>query len=95
MRKLSIHITDIKIPKQTLAMPTSTLVPHKLCPIPGEVPRVLVHFHLHGLEVVEFLADGRLVARREARPRLVGATVVLVSRRHLDVVVEADDLRGG
>lgn len=42
---------------------------------------VLVHGHLGALELVELAADGGLVARREARPRLVRAPVVVVRLR--------------
>ena len=56
------------------------------------MPAFLVHVHLVRLVVVELLPDGSLVLGREPRPRLVRAPVVLVARRHLDVVVELDDL---
>ena len=56
------------------------------------MPTLFMHVHLVGLVVVELLPDGRLVLGRQPRPRLVGAPVVLVARRHLDVVVELDDL---
>lgn len=50
--------------------------------VPGEVLAVLVHRHLGALELVELAADGGLVARSQPRPRLVGATVVVVRLRH-------------
>jgi hypothetical protein len=51
-----------------------------------------MHVHFEALEIVELLPDDGLVAGREARPGLVGAPVVFLRLRHLDVVVEANDL---
>ena len=53
----------------------------------------VVHVHLGGLVVVELLPDVGLVLGGEAGPGLVGPSVVLVARSHLDVVVELDDLK--
>lgn len=52
----------------------------------------LVHRHFGALELVQLLAYGRLVLGRQPRPRLVRTPIVVVRLRHLDVVVEADDL---
>jgi hypothetical protein len=57
------------------------------------MPTVFVHVHLVGLVVVELLPDGGLVLRRQPRPRLVRAPVVLRAGRHLNVVVEFNDLK--
>ena len=54
---------------------------------------LFVHVHLARLVVVEFLPDGRLVLGGQPGPGLVRPPVVLVARRHLDVVVEFDDLK--
>ena len=54
---------------------------------------LVVHVHLGGLVVVELLPDVGLVLGGEAGPGLVGPSVVLVARSHLDVVVELDDLK--
>ena len=53
---------------------------------------LVVDVHFGGLVVVQLLADVGLVLGREPGPRLVGAPVVLVARRHFDVVVELDNL---
>ena len=47
--------------------------------------------HFHGFEVVEFLSDLGLVSGRQPGPGFVCPSVVLVSLRHFDVVVEAND----
>lgn len=60
--------------------------------LPGEVAGLEVYFHLGALELVELLTYRCLVLRRESRPRLVRAPVVVVRLRHFDVVVEADNL---
>ena len=54
---------------------------------------VIVHRHLTRLEIVQLLPDGRLVLGRQPGPGFVSAAVVLVTRRHLNVVVEFDDLK--
>lgn len=56
------------------------------------MPTALVHRHLRALELVQLLADRRLVLGRQPRPRFVRAPIVVVRLRHLDVVVEADNL---
>ena len=56
---------------------------------------LLVHVHLQALEVVKFLPNNRLVAGRQASPGLVRPPVVLLSVCDFDVVVEANDLKGG
>ena len=63
--------------------------------LPGEMPALLVHAHFAGLEVVELFPYGGLVFGRQPGPRFVCPSVVLVAGRHLDVVVELDDLKGG
>ena len=54
---------------------------------------LVVDVHLGRFVVVELLPDVGLVLGREAGPGLVRPPVVLVTRRHLDVVVELDDLK--
>lgn len=56
------------------------------------MPAAFVHGHFAALELVQLLANGRLIFGRQSRPRLVGASIVVVRLRHLDVIVEADDL---
>ena len=51
-----------------------------------------MYIHLETFEVIEFLPDDSFVAGCEARPGLVCPAVILLSLRHLDVVVETDDL---
>lgn len=48
--------------------------------------------HLGGLELVQLLANGGLVLRRQSCPWLVRPAIVVVGLRHLDVVVEPNDL---
>ncbi len=54
---------------------------------------LVVDVHLGRFVVVELLPDVGLVLGCEAGPGLVRPPVVLVARRHLDVVVELDDLK--
>lgn len=56
------------------------------------MPAAFVHGHFAALELVQLLANGRLIFGRQSRPRLVGTSIVVVRLRHLDVIVEADDL---
>jgi len=56
------------------------------------MPTFVVNIHLGGFVVVQLLPDVRLVLRREPGPRLVRAPVILVTRGHLDIVVELDNL---
>ena len=60
--------------------------------LPGQVPAVFVYVHFAGLEVVEFFPDGSFVFGGQPGPRLVRPTLVVRTWRHLDVVVEFDDL---
>ena len=50
-----------------------------------------MYLHLGALVQVELVANGGLVLGREARPRLVGASVVVLDLGDLDVVVKAYD----
>lgn len=52
----------------------------------------LMHRHLGTLELVQLLAYCGLVFGRQPRPRFVCPPIVVVRLRHLDVVVEPDDL---
>lgn len=54
----------------------------KNCCVPRKVLAILVHSHLGALELVELAADGRLVAWRQPRPRLVRASVIIVSLKY-------------
>jgi len=56
------------------------------------MPTALVDGHFGGLELVQLLANGGLVLRRQSCPRLVRPSIVVVGLRDLDVVVEPDDL---
>lgn len=71
-----------------LAPPQSQSGPVESCEMFG----LLVYLHLQALEVVKLLPDCSLVSGGEPSPGLVRPTVVFVSLRHLDIVVEPDDL---
>ena len=58
------------------------------------MPAILVDVHLIGFVLIELLPDGGLVLRGQPGPRLVGTPVVLRAGRHLNIVVEFDDLTG-
>jgi hypothetical protein len=53
---------------------------------------LIVDVHFGGLVVVELLPDVGLVLGRESGPGLVSPPVVLMTWRHLYVVVELDNL---
>lgn len=53
---------------------------------------ILVNGHLHALKFVKLLPYSSLVLRGQSRPGLVGPPVVVVRLRHLDVVIEPDNL---
>lgn len=59
---------------------------------PGKMSTAFVHGHLGTFELVQLLPDGSLVLGGESRPRFVRPSIVVVRLRHLDVIVEADDL---
>jgi hypothetical protein len=56
------------------------------------MPAAFVHGHLRAFELVELFSYGSFVFRCQPGPRLVRPSVVVVRLRHLDVVVEPDDL---
>ena len=53
---------------------------------------ILVNGHLHALKFVKLLSYSSLVLRGQSRPWLVRSPVVVVRLRHLNVVVEPDNL---
>lgn len=59
--------------------------------VPGKMSTTFVHGHFGALELVQFLADGGLVFRRQACPRFVRPPVVVVRLRHLNVIVETNN----
>lgn len=52
----------------------------------------LVDCHFGGLELVQLLAYGGLILWRQSCPWLVRTPIVIMRLRHLNVIVEANDL---
>ena len=52
-----------------------------------------MHVHLGRLVIVQFFPNVGLVLGRQAGPGFVRSAVILVTRRHFDVVVEFDNLK--
>lgn len=59
--------------------------------VPGKMSTTFVYGHFGAFEFVQFLAYSGLILGREPRPRFVSPPIVVVSLRHLDIVVEPND----
>lgn len=59
---------------------------------PRQMATALVDCHFGGLELVQLLAYGGLILWRQSCPWLVRTPIVIMRLRHLNVIVEANDL---
>jgi hypothetical protein len=84
--------TKIVIPSVAEPVHFCAAPQHGLFPVPGKMSALVMDVHLGGLVVVELLPDVGLVLGGEPGPGLVSPSVILVTRSHLDVVVEFDNL---
>ena len=60
--------------------------------LPCQMTTLIVNWHLLRLVVVQFFPDACFVFRCESGPGFVRSPVVFMSRSHLDIVIELDNL---
>ena len=61
--------------------------------LPRQMSTFFVNCHFRTLELVQFLPDGRFVFWSQTSPWFVSFSVIILCLRHLDIVIEPDDLK--